>query len=62
MRFAPVAADGIAYSARHDPDETCYALFDGGAPCLEEVDRRTDLDADWFWTLAEVYRLGRPPA
>ncbi len=62
LRAHPVAADGIAYSARHDPNETCYALFEGGPGGIEEAERLTDLDADWFWSLADIYRLGRPPA
>jgi hypothetical protein len=43
--------DGIGYSARHDPHQPCYALFD----------RALDLDADWFWELADVYEVGWPP-
>jgi RES domain len=60
LKAHPVGADGIAYGARHDPREVCYALFDG-AP-LRAAAIEADLDADWFWELADVYRIGRPPA
>ena len=61
LRSHPVKADGIAYSSRHDPQELCHALFDDTVPVVEELDRETDLDGDWFWDLADVYRMGRPP-
>ena len=57
----PIAADGLAYTARHDPDELCYALFERAAPAIGEQTRRTNLDSDWFWDLAEVYALAKAP-
>ncbi len=62
LRAHPCSPDGIAYSSRHDPSEICWAIFEGPSPAIEEVSRETDLDANWFWELAETYRLGRPPA
>jgi hypothetical protein len=57
----PSAPDGIAYSARHDDEMVCYALFEGRAPCVEEVTRQEDIDKDWFWDLAELYGIGIAP-
>lgn len=62
LRAHPITPDGIAYYARHDDRARCYALFDGVPTPVREIERRLDLDADWFWRLADVYRLGRPPA
>lgn len=56
----PISPDGISYSARHDDAEICYAIFDRAASYVTELDRVTDLDADWFWQLADVYEMGRP--
>jgi len=56
----PIGADGIAYSARHDDAEICHAIFDRAAAKLDEADRVTDLDADWFWRIADIYEMGRP--
>ena len=50
--------DGIAYTARHDPDEECFALFDG-APVRVALEIE-ELDDTWFWGLADHYRIGRP--
>lgn len=61
LRDHPVAANGLAYTARHDPSQLCYALFEDGDPQVEEVDREETLDADWFWNLAERYELGLAP-
>ncbi len=54
-------ADGIVYSARHDDQETCYAVFERARNTIEEVERRIDLDDDWFWDLAEAYGVGLAP-
>jgi hypothetical protein len=54
--------DGIAYRARHDDNEVCYALFDRAADQLVEQSRTLDLDEDWFWELAEVYQVGLAPS
>lgn len=62
LKAHPIGADGIAYRSRHDDDQICYALFDTAAAAIEEIDRTTDLDADWFWELAEPYELGRTPS
>jgi hypothetical protein len=59
LRAHPIGADGIAYNARHDDRALCYALFEG-AP-VQEIERLLDLDANWFWDLADLYGLGRPP-
>jgi len=57
----PVAADGIAYHARHDDAELCYALFDRSAAAIVEDAREVDLDQDWFWRIAVHYRVGLAP-
>jgi len=57
----PLAADGIAYKARHDDREICYALFDRAAPALRELGRERDLDQGWFYELAEPYGVGIAP-
>ncbi|UVC19370.1 hypothetical protein [Mesorhizobium onobrychidis] len=57
----PVRADGIAYRARHDDDELCYAFFDRSMTVLREAERKVDLDGDWFWEIAARYKLGLSP-
>lgn len=57
----PVGADGIAYHARHDDSELCYALFDRSADAIVEDVRELDLDQDWFWRIADRYRVGLAP-
>jgi hypothetical protein len=57
----PIGADGIAYHARHDDSELCYALFDRSADAVREAARETDLDQDWFWRIAEPYGVGLAP-
>ena len=59
----PAAPDGIAYTARHDDESLCYALFDREPPLVAAFGRETNLDQDWFWTIAETYgvRLAPPP-
>jgi hypothetical protein len=57
----PVRADGIAYMARHDDSELCYAIYDRAQDAVLEVDREIGLDNDQFWTLAEHYNVGRSP-
>ena len=56
-----VGADGIAYYARHDDEALCYAIFDRAHDAVAEVDRSTDLDQDWFWRLALLYKIGLSP-
>lgn len=53
--------DGIAYRARHDDDEICYAIFERAAGGIREASRLTALDCDWFWRLAERYGAGLAP-
>jgi hypothetical protein len=59
LRAHPIAAQGIAYSARHDPHEICFALFDDAPLRVQAI--HENLDGDWFWDLADVYKMGRPP-
>ena len=57
----PIGADGIAYNARHDDEELCYALFDVDPIPVAEIDHETDLDQDWFWQIAKPYGVGLAP-
>ena len=53
--------DGLLYTARHDDEAGCVALFDRAAPAVTVVERVLDLDQDWLWRLAELYGIGIPP-
>ena len=53
--------DGIAYHARHDDNEVCYALFDRAADRVLEESRIVDLDDNWFWETAGAYHVGLAP-
>lgn len=55
LAFAP---DGIAYTARHDDEALCYALFDHTPVYVKEESRETDIDQDWFWQAAKLYDVG----
>jgi len=57
----PLRPDVIAYYARHDDEAICYAIFDRARNAVREIDRETDLDQDWFWPLAQRYRVGLAP-
>src|SRR5208282_6349447 len=57
----PTRPDGIAYHARHDDNELCYAIFDRASGCIGEERRTMNLDQDWFWRLAEQYGIGLSP-
>jgi len=57
----PVGAHGIAYHARHDDEALCYAIFDRARSAIKEVERETDLDKNWFWRLAQEYKVGMAP-
>jgi hypothetical protein len=57
----PGMFDGIAYRARHDDNEICYAFFDRSASGIAEVDRDETLDADWFYHLLNHYSVGLAP-
>ena len=54
-------AHGIAYHARHDDEALCYAIFDRARSAIKEVERETDLDKNWFWRLAQEYKVGMAP-
>lgn len=54
--------DGIAYYARHDDEGLCYAIFDRARGSIREIDRETNLDRDWFWRLAQRYKVGLAPS
>nr|WP_153441997.1 RES family NAD+ phosphorylase [Sinorhizobium terangae] len=57
----PIEADGIAYYSRHDDDEICHGLFDRAERAIVEDAHETNLDQDWFWKMAEKYRVGVAP-
>jgi len=54
----PGGFDGIAYTARHDDEELCFAVFERASDAIEEVEREIDLEADWFYDLLDRYGLG----
>lgn len=54
----PLAADGIAYNARHDDEELCYAIFERAQPKVAEARRELDVRQDWFWDLMDKYDIG----
>lgn len=58
LRGHPIGADGIAYTARHDDEALCCALFESVPVPVQEIDRETNLDQTWFWRLAERYGTG----
>jgi hypothetical protein len=57
----PLRPDGIAYYARHDDEGLCYAIFDRERSSVREIERETNPDQDWFWRLAQRYRVGLAP-
>ncbi|WP_313614922.1 RES domain-containing protein [Agrobacterium sp.] len=57
----PVGTDGIAYHARHDDTEICYAIFDRAGPAIVEISRDVDLDQDWFRKTDARYGAGCAP-
>jgi hypothetical protein len=57
----PASYDGIAYNARHDDQALCYALFDRPPSAVTEISRDENLDAEWFWRLADRYGVGFAP-
>jgi hypothetical protein len=61
LRAHPVGAAGIAYTARHDDESVCAALFDANPCPVAVIDRETGLDQDWFWRVAEAYGVGLAP-
>lgn len=57
----PLRPDGIAYYARHDDEALCYAIYDRARVSVREIDRQINLDQDWFWQLAQRYKVGLAP-
>jgi hypothetical protein len=57
----PDQVDGIAYHARHDDQELCYAIFDRAGNRLAESSRETNLNQDWFFGIADRYGVGLAP-
>jgi hypothetical protein len=57
----PNMFDGIAYRARHDNGEICYALFDRSGTAITEAGRKDNLTADWFDSLLDCYSVGIAP-
>jgi hypothetical protein len=57
----PSVPDGISYTARHDDEAVCCSLFDRVPAPAIDLERRTSLDEDWFWAIAEPYRVGLAP-
>lgn len=57
----PIRADGIAYRSRHDDDQICYAIFERARAKLSVRRLEVDLDRDWFYELADHYRVGIAP-
>jgi hypothetical protein len=58
----PLMFDGIAYHARHDDSEVCYAFFNRSETAIAEVDRQDNmLDAEWFYDLLAYYKVGFAP-
>ena len=58
LHHHPAAVDGIAYRARHDDNEVCFALFDRARDALFVRSRESNLDQDWFYALIEHYHIG----
>ncbi|MBI4922765.1 MAG: RES family NAD+ phosphorylase [Devosia nanyangense] len=58
MRIKP---DGIAYYARHDDEQLCYAIFGPRPRSVAEVRRIEDIDQDWFYDLCQTYDVGVSP-
>lgn len=54
--------DGIAYTARHDDEQLCYAIFDRANDAFEESARDPRLDSAWFFQLMDRYDVGLAPA
>ena len=61
LHARPARVDGIAYYARHDDEELCFALFDHVLDSIEVAERDANLDAEWFWLIAERYKVGLAP-
>ncbi len=57
----PSPPTGSTYTARHDDEALCYAILDRAQDAIAELDRQPNLDAAWFWELAELYGVGVAP-
>jgi len=57
----PMRPDGIAYYGRHDDEALCYAIFDRDPIPVNEISRDMTIDRDWFWEIADLYRVGLAP-
>jgi hypothetical protein len=57
----PAQPDGIAYRSRHDDNQICYAIFERALSKVAVAHRELDLDQDWFYELANHYRVGVAP-
>lgn len=54
--------DGIAYTARHNDEEICVALFDRAVAAIAAEVTDDDLDQDWFYALVEHHGVGIAPS
>lgn len=61
LRDAFPRISGIAYTARHDDQAVCYAVFETAADALGEIERETNLLQPWFADLVNRYGLGITP-
>lgn len=57
----PCDADAIAYTARHDDGQICYALFDRDPKAVALRQKNLEIDCDWFWAMARTHGMGRAP-
>ena len=53
--------DGIAYLARHDDTEVCYAIFGRDKQCVEAISVERDLNKNEFFELCSHYGVGLAP-
>jgi len=58
LQSHPGNFDGIAYRSRHDDPEICYAIFERAASAIAGERWVVDLDVNWFWDLADKYKIG----
>lgn len=61
LRAAFPRMDGILYTARHDDEPQCHALFDHCSRRIVLRERIENLDEDWFRNIAEVSSVGKAP-
>jgi hypothetical protein len=53
--------DGIWYTARHDPEQECVAIFNRAAGALQPKSQQALFDAPWFWEIANHYEVALAP-